>query len=544
MAGKNEYPLSLVLKLTDKITGPLGKLNAKLKTINEPFGKLGKAFSIFNKESGLGRVFDAFKGVGSSISNVGQEVLGLGLKIAGMAAGAGFALYSIVRGAVNAGDDLAMMAGRVGMGVDAFASLRFAAEQADVSQEEFNTSMSKFVKNLGELKAGGGPIAELLKKVAPGLLQQMKAAKTTEQALSLMTDAFARLPDVQRRAALSTAAFGKGGQQMGEFLHMGSAAVQKLQLDFLRLHGSSEKFANGASDLDNAMRETETAFGGLRDAALGALFPALTKLANAVTDFLVKNRDGLSAWAEKTGKVVEAWVARGGLQELADNIAKIADTTGKLIDKFGGWQTVALVVAGIMAGPLLSSLTSFVGFVLSAGSAITQVLVKAVMLLWPALVSLGTALAPFIVAAAPFILAAVGIGAAAYEIYKNWGPLKEFFVGLWDSITGAFTRAWDKIKPIVDAVMAAAKLMAMDPLEALKQSAEGWASLFSGGSSNDAARPTLNTAAALPASASAQSEARVQVDFANLPKGTRVTLDPNSTADVDLSRGYSMVVTP
>jgi hypothetical protein len=42
------------------------------------------------------------------------------------------------------------------------------------------------------------------------------------------------------------------------------------------------------------------------------------------------------------------------------------------------------------------------------------------------------------------------------------------------------------------------------------------------------------------AQAAALSNAKITVDFANAPRGTRVRTDPKSTADVDLSVGYQM----
>ena len=39
-----------------------------------------------------------------------------------------------------------------------------------------------------------------------------------------------------------------------------------------------------------------------------------------------------------------------------------------------------------------------------------------------------------------------------------------------------------------------------------------------------------------------KTEARVSVDFSNLPRGARVTADPNSTAPVSLDVGYSGVM--
>ena len=52
----------------------------------------------------------------------------------------------------------------------------------------------------------------------------------------------------------------------------------------------------------------------------------------------------------------------------------------------------------------------------------------------------------------------------------------------------------------------------------------------------------LASSPAAALSSSGRSEARVQVDFSNLPKGARVSQDPQGTADLDLSMGYAMAL--
>src|SRR3990172_1066737 len=151
-----EYPLSLIIKAVDKATAPLRAINARMKQFTAPVRKLNNSFRALSEEAGIPRLPKAFGRVGGSLRKVGGETMALGLKITAMAAGAAYGLYHIVRGAVDAGDKLGEMAQRVGLSVDAYAQLQFAAAQADVEQEQFNSSMDQFNKRLGEMKGGGG----------------------------------------------------------------------------------------------------------------------------------------------------------------------------------------------------------------------------------------------------------------------------------------------------------------------------------------------------------------------------------------------------
>lgn len=458
MADK-KYPLSIIIRAVDKASVPIRGMAARLKSLQkatEPFRKVGGAFG-----------------------NVGKEAFALGAKFAAMASVAAFALFRIVRGAVDAGDKLGEMADRVGLSVDAYASLQHAAAQADVDQEAFNGAMDQFNKRLGEAKAGTGGMLAFLKKVSPVFAQQVKSAGSTEMALSLVTDAMARIEDPGKRAALAAAAFGKSGLQMGNFLKQGSAAIQKQQLRYMELSGSQEEFARNAGDLDNAMRETEVAFLGVRNAIAGALFPAFKLIAVEVTKFLAQNRDGLRKWAETSGAAIRAWVAGGGIQRLAEGFRTFFNVVARVVDAIGGFKGALVVIGLIMAGPLIGSIVTLVTTIGWIGVAF--------------------------VAAAAVVIAA-------------WEPIKTFFQSLWETVNR--------------------------PLEALKVARQFWGLGGQGGFNGPGGSASVVGGAALGAAGARPGRAngsKVSVDFANVPKGVRVTADKSVSTDVDYSLGPSMV---
>ena len=457
-----EFPLALVIKAVDKATGPLRRVAANVKKITGPVGKVGAAFK-----------------------KVGSEVVGLGKTISGMVAAAlfgGFGLFTLVKGAIEAGDKLGEMSQRVGLGVDAYASLQYAAGQADVEAEAFNSAMDQFNKRMGEARAGGGSLLSFLKKVSPVLARQVLNTKDNEEALGKLTSAFELVTDPGKRAALAAAAFGKSGLQMGQFLGQGTKAIAVQRKRALELTGSQEEFVEGAGALDNAMKDTALAFTGLRVAAGGALFPALTELAKAITGIVAGNRGSLAAWAKEAGAAISAWVARGGVGELVEGLKGIASTVATVIDKIGGFKGVMIVAGAILAGPLIGAIIGVVS-------------------------AIATLTATF---GAPVLLVLAGVAAlaaAAGVVIANWTPIKAFFESLGASISGFF----GTLKQVLDSPL----------LETFKTAKD-----FYFGA--EKAKP------------SRASTAQVSVDFANAPKGTRVTPAKGNTADVGLNVGYSM----
>lgn len=535
----SKLSLELVIKAVDKATAPVRALTVQIHKLTAPLknmkifdriGKLGDALNVGGVMKGIG-------GVGGALKNVGGEVFALVGKLAGIALAAGAAFFSIVHGAMESGDKLGEVAARVGLTVDAFASLGFAAAQADVDQEQFNGAMDKFNKNLGDMKAGkGGEFLHFLNEISPALAKQMKAAKGTEAALSLMTDAFAKIDDPAKQAILASHAFGKSGLQMGQFLHQGSAAIQEQQLRYMELTGSQEEFARGAGALDNATRESSVAFTGLRNAVAGALFPALTELSRLVTKFLTSNRDGLTKWANNAAAAIKKWLDGGGFDRLVENLTSVATWIGKVVDWLGPMGT-ALTAVGILALPLIASLGSLGVAVISLAIEAIPMMVAAFGFVAPVMVSAATgvmgfltALAPAVLAIAPFILAAGALVFLAKTIGDNWGDLSFIFKDWANSLKWAVLDAWTAVKPI------------LEKLSMFFGETSPFGLALSAGNAVSSALTPSAVAAAAPVSTSLQStEARVSVDFANLPAGARVTSDPLSSQPVDLSMGYSSV---
>lgn len=573
-----KYPLSLVVQAVDKATVSVRRINARMAKLTQPIRvplmRLGNSLSALSTEAGLPKLGEGFKGVGSSVGRVGREVLALGRQLAGLAVLAGGVFGVFLKGAVDAGDELATVADRLGFSVNGFASLQYAAAQADVDAKQFTDGMDQLNKRMGDLRAGGGPLLSFLQKVSPTMLQQVKATKSTEEAFFLLTRGFQRLTDPAKRAALGAAAFGRGAKQMSQFAGLGEAAINAYRQRFVELSGDQEAFARGAGDVDNAMREAQTAFLGLRNAAAGALFPAITQLSKALADFLAKNRDGLQRWATGAGAAISAWIQGGGLERLGQSLGQIATTTGRVVDALGGLKGVAAITAAVLGSKLLVSLGGLVGSLWQLGSAVLPVVWRALNFVGPlflrlatfimpilgkALLALGGVLVKFGIALLTtpvgwFMLAIAAIAGIAYLIYKNWAPIsgfftklwggvvdvvqekwgaiRDFFKGLWQDITGFFQRAWEKIKPIVDVMMKVAEISPLGlAVKAGQQAADWW-------SSRGSKLETGATSAALPAATS--TEARVVVDFTNMPRGTRVSEDPSGTAPLDLSMGYSM----
>lgn len=578
-----KYPLSLVIQAVDRVTGPLEQINKRLERsvgkLTAPFRRLGDRVTALSRATGLPKVVDGLRGVASAAGALGTRALGVAGAFAAMGAAGGAAIYGIVRSAQEAGGRLKNMSERTGLSVDAFAELEFAAKRAGVENEAFAAGMTHFNKALSEARRGTGPLAGLLDKVGVRLREQLKGAKSNEEAFDLLTKAMGRIKNPGRRAELAAAAFGKAGAGMVLALKDGPEGIAAVREEFRKLVGSQAEFAARSQALGDAFDNLELSMLGLRNAAAGALMPAVTKLAEAVTGFITRNRDKLREWAERTGAAIERWVDGGGVDRLIAGIERLAGSLGRLVDQLGGVEGVAKIAA-VALGVVMAG--SIWGLVSALGSAVWALGAFAARLgvvqlgswalgwakyLWmmrasimsglvPSLVAAGGAIKAFTLSlvASPLlpVIAAVGLlAAAAYLIYRNWGPISGFFVDLWqtikfhtvrawETISGVVSdvwsgivdsvmRAWEKIRPVIDAVKEGVRLLA-NPAELIALGATEVQQRFF-------AEP-VNAQRALPAPGG--GEARVTVDFANLPRGAVVTPARGNSAPLDLNLGFAM----
>jgi hypothetical protein len=522
-----ESKLTLTIRAVDKATAQLRAVNARIQEITAPARKLSNSFAALSGEAKLDKVAEGFRGVGRAMGNVKDEAFALGTKLLAIGAAAAFGLFGIVRSTVDAGDKLSEMSTRVGLTADAYSKLQFAAAQADIEQEDFNSGMDQFSKRLGEVKAGTGPLLAFLEKVSPKLAEQVKHSKGVGDAVNIMSRAFEKVVDPQKRAALSAAAFGKSGLQWGTFLGQGPKALAALGDKFTELAGSQEDFAQKSSDLDNVMRESEVAFLGARNAMAVQLYPAITQVSQGVTKFLVAHREGLTKWAEKTGAAISAWVEGGGLERLGASLISIADSVGKVVDTLGGFQNASLVALGIMSGPLISSVVKLGGALWNLGSAVLPLLLRGWALLGPALGAAGDALAGLLIAGAPVLVPLIamlaGLGAAGKAIYDNWEPLKETFEGVVQALkeiaSSGFMGGWGKLGSAITGSYDAAPAFKGLPASSMRFAPLG---------ADGAAAP------------GAASHTAVTVKFDGLPPGARVTQESKGPVLPTIDLGYSM----
>lgn len=229
------------------------------------------------------------------------------------------------------------------------------------------------------------------------------------------------LGNVERRAMLSAIFGAEAGSGMTELVNgMSDGMLDELINALQHNAGENARMAevmadNAGGDLKNlrsAWEEVGISITDTNDGPLRDLIQNITSITRGVGDWIKAN-------PELTGTIAK----------LAAGLIALATVGG----------AVTMTMASIL-GPLLFTRFAMTTLGIKAsglGAALGWLAKTAIPWLLGAIKGIGIALLTTPIGW--FVAGVVAIAGAAYLIYKNWEPIKAFFVGLWEQVKGAFS---------------------------------------------------------------------------------------------------------
>lgn len=278
--------------------------------------------------TGLDKSMAKAKKFTAGVGQVGKKLLTLG-SVAGGAAAAGLALVTTRH--LAGIDAAAKFADEVGVSTEALMGYRHAADLTGTKQETIDKGLQRLVRRLGEAKLGYGEGVKGLD--ALGLAAEDMQNKSPEQALALIADRLNQQPDAATKAAAAYALFGRQGQEMLNFLALGSEGLastreeaEQLGLTFSRVDAAKVEAAN------DAITRVKAGIAGAGQSLTIALAPYIEATAEQLL--------GLGLSGDMMSKKIMT-----GVEWVATGIAKASDIVGYFKAAFYGAQ--AAVTGGL-----------------------------------------------------------------------------------------------------------------------------------------------------------------------------------------------------
>lgn len=568
MADKNK--LEVVLSLMDKATAPLQAFNKRIEKLQEPVRKVSNKLAVFGQATGFGKLRDAAGGVASAFGDVASEAGALATKIVAGVGLAGGAIFGLAKMTADYGDEMSKAAQRTGTTIQEFQKLAYAAGLADVSNEDLQNSLIKLSKNAVDAGMGSKEMQKWFKRA--GITTKELRTLKPDELFGRIADGIAKIPaDSPRRAALAVALLGKSGAKMLPLLKDGAEGLREAGKEAEEYGLIIDQDAGDASEAfnDNITRLV-SALTGLGRTIGAQLMPFITEVVTAIREWVLENRKLIASKIEEwIARLRENWpeIKQGALDAF-EAFKRFAGVVMSAVEFIGGLGDALKIIAFIMAVPLGAAIGNAIASIYALGAALmatpTGWIIAAIAAIAAVVYLIYKNWEPitqFLSLLWDDPLQALSKAWDWYKetfswsplalIAKNWEPIRDWFKGLWDDITGLFDRG---VKKVQDA------LSSMNPMNAASSAWDWGKSLFTGDDASASGAqagapaasmfsmgPAAGVAPIVAAGAAQQrpqtmtNNAKVEVDFKNVPRGVEVTPGSNNTAPLDLSMGYAMV---
>lgn len=235
----------------------------------------------------------------SSLLSFKGLLAGLGL---GLSAGA---LVAWTKQAADSIDKTGKLAESLNATTEGLVGLQHAAELSGVGQDEFNESLTRMVRTLGDAAQGNNEAIMAFQRL--GLDIEHLAALSADDAFIAIADALSKVENASQRASLTVDIFGRSGMKLSNTLALGKDGLMAMQEEAERMgltfSALDFKKVEAANDAITRVHKVFTGF--FQDVAI-QFAPIIESLAKQFTDWATSGQRATGLVAKAFGKVIDA----------------------------------------------------------------------------------------------------------------------------------------------------------------------------------------------------------------------------------------------
>lgn len=270
---------------------------------------------------------------------------------------AGLAAYSSVqwaRGMINQtvelGGAIADLSQKVGVPAETLQQLGFAAAQSGGSMESLGNSLGKLAKLAADAGKGGKEASAAFRAVGVRVKEADGTLRPAEDLLADIADHISKLPDGTEKTAKAMALFGRSGKDLIPLLNEGSDGIAAMRQEFVELGGQiAGADADALESYGDQVDKLTVAFGGIRNAIVVGILPALRELVDGMVQWLKANRAIIKLRIDQALKVLIPLfrlIAKLGAIafEVISSVIQLFVSWVKILQWF--WENFKLVISG------------------------------------------------------------------------------------------------------------------------------------------------------------------------------------------------------
>lgn len=388
---------------------------------------------------------EKFKKMAGTAAKVGTAVVGIGTAAA-------VGLTKMVINTSEAGDRVDKLSQKIGLSREGFQEWDYIMSQNGMSIESMQGGMKTLTNMFDDLGKGTKTATEAFGRL--GLSYEDMADMTRDEIFNTTFTALQGVADETERAALANDLFGRSGAEMAPLLAQSSESVEQLRQ---RAHDLgkvlSDETIDGAVLLGDTIDDLKTAGAGLMNQLGSALMPVVQE----VLDFVIDNIPMIQGLFKRLTPIISDVFSKllPPLMDLASTLLppimelleEIMPVLGELMHSL---MPVIIDLLNMLMPPIVQIVKMILPLLLRVLEPLLPLLQPILHLLQPFIDLLMMILEPLVELLDMILPPLAELLAKFFEWYIP--KLSSAFSKLGEIIGGAVRSAFDKIKPIIQAI--------------------------------------------------------------------------------------------
>lgn len=403
MSEKKEIDVSAVIRVIDRATAPIRRIQATVGRVVEPVARVNRAMGRISTAAGFPKVVGGFKNVGTSVRDLAGHVSGLLGPLSAVGAAASLAgLGKAISDFAEYGGHVDDVSTQIGVAAKKVQEWTYAAKLGGVEGDALTDSLARLNRNLADAAGGKNKdLSALMRKLGISAKDASGHLRGAEQIFPEIADALSRINDPVARAAVGNAFLGKSWADLMPVLKDGSAGLKAAGKEAreLGIVLSDQEIAN-AAQLGDELDRLTTGARGLSLGIASQLMPTILPLLGQLTEWLKANRQIIATKIGDFVQRVAAAIKQIDWNKIAAGISSFASGIERVVDFIGGWQNALIALVVFLNGGLVAA-------ILNVGASVIR---------------LGVIFLTNPIAAAVAVIAGL-----VYVIYRNWDGIVGWF---------------------------------------------------------------------------------------------------------------------
>jgi hypothetical protein len=228
--------------------------------------------------SDMGRAAQTTEAAARRMSGVLETVRG---GVIALGAGATIGAFAVlVKGAIDAADNLRDMSQKTGIAVETLNGLGFAAGQAGGSLESMVAAAGKLNKTIAEAGSGNKEAGEAFKVLGISVRDAEGNLKKADVVTAEIADKFEGFADGPEKSALALRLFGKAGADMIPLLNDGGAAMRENVAYAEQYGGATTALSDASDNFNDTLGKLAVQQKGFVNSMTSAMMPVLQLVAD------------------------------------------------------------------------------------------------------------------------------------------------------------------------------------------------------------------------------------------------------------------------